>query len=117
MTGDKFIDNPHINLLRNSNAMDIIKEQNGTRHFLTYKVIGGIFHFRFFISSLYSRLIANFHSNLGFAPIPPFWALGFHQSRWGYNSSKQLKTVIDNFEKNQIPLETIWSDIDYMSDF
>lgn len=39
----------HINYLRSSNAMDVIKESAHGRHYLTYKVIGGVFDFRFFV--------------------------------------------------------------------
>ena len=39
----------HINYFRNSNAMDIIKSTINSKHFVTYKVIGGILDFRFFL--------------------------------------------------------------------
>jgi len=39
----------HINYLRSSNAMDVIKSTVGGKHFVTYKVIGGILDFRFFL--------------------------------------------------------------------
>ena len=39
----------HINYLRSSNAMDVIKSTSDDRHYLTFKVIGGIIDFRFFL--------------------------------------------------------------------
>ena len=39
----------HINYFRSSNAMDIIKSTNSNKHAITYKVIGGVLDFRFFI--------------------------------------------------------------------
>ena len=39
----------HINYLRNSNAMDYIISSSDTKHYITFKVIGGIFDFRFFL--------------------------------------------------------------------
>jgi alpha-glucosidase (family GH31 glycosyl hydrolase) len=48
--------------------------------------------------------------------IPPFWALGYHQSRWGYRDITALQNVISNFKKNDIPLDTLWSDLNYMID-
>lgn len=44
----------------------------------------------------------------------PFWSFGFHQSRWGYRTSKDLLQVAENYTLNNLPLDTIWSDIDYM---
>lgn len=46
-----------------------------------------------------------------------YWAFGYHQCRWGYENWTVLQSVVDNFEKFAIPLETIWTDIDYMSQY
>ena len=58
-----------------------------------------------------------FHLFLGRSTIPPFWALGFHQSRWGYKNVSYLEDVLANYKKNGLPLDTIWSDIDYMDNY
>ncbi len=42
----------HINYLRSSNAMDVIKSRDDSKIYITYKVIGGIFDFRFFLGEL-----------------------------------------------------------------
>ena len=57
-----------------------------------------------------------FQNYLGRSAIPPFWSLGFHQCRWGYKDINALETVISKYQENSIPLDTIWSDIDYMKD-
>ena len=54
---------------------------------------------------------------MGRSAIPPFWSFGFHQCRWGYKDVSYLEKVLDNFEKNDLPIDTIWSDIDYMVDY
>lgn len=54
---------------------------------------------------------------LGRSAVPPFWSLGFHQSRWGYNNISMLEDVAKGYETNGIPLDTIWTDIDYMVNF
>ncbi|MBD4746128.1 alpha-glucosidase, partial [Xanthomonas citri pv. citri] len=41
----------------------------------------------------------------------------YHQCRWGYDTVESLETVVENFKKFDIPLETIWSDIDYMDGY
>ena len=40
-----------------------------------------------------------------------------HQSRWGYKNITYLENVLDSYQKNNLPLDTIWSDIDYMIDY
>lgn len=40
----------HMNYFRSSNALDVIAEEGGSNNFkLTYKTIGGIIDFRFFL--------------------------------------------------------------------
>ena len=42
---------------------------------------------------------------------------GFHQCRWGYNTSQYLDDVWTKFNNLSIPLDSLWSDIDYMYEF
>jgi alpha-glucosidase len=53
----------------------------------------------------------------GLPYLPPRWAFGYHQSRWGYGSAEDLHRIADSFEKHDIPLDMIALDIDYMDQF
>ena len=108
--------NFHINYLRNSNAMDVmVANSSSDKYLLTYKIIGGVFDFRLFVGSKDAgRVIERLHEYQGNAMIPPFWSLGFHQCRWGYRDVGYLENVLRSYENNDIPLDTIWTDIDYM---
>ena len=98
--------------------MDVIKEQKNGIHHITYKIIGGIVDIRFLVGQKDpNSLLDKFSLFHGKSAVPPFWSLGFHQSRWGYHNVSVLEEVLDNFEKNEIPLDTIWSDIDYLLDY
>lgn len=48
---------------------------------------------------------------------PPLWALGHHQSRWGYRSYSDLDLIAREYESRGIPNDGLWLDIDYMEDF
>ena len=39
----------HINYIRTSNALDVIKQTKEDKHYFIIKTIGGIFDFRFFL--------------------------------------------------------------------
>lgn len=53
----------------------------------------------------------------GTSPLPPRWALGFHQSRWNYAPADEVLEVATEFRDRQLPADVIWVDIDYMDDY
>jgi alpha-glucosidase len=53
----------------------------------------------------------------GRIPLPPRWALGNHQSRWGYTSADRVLEIARTFRERDLPLDAIYLDIDYMSGY
>ncbi|HVU34170.1 MAG TPA: TIM-barrel domain-containing protein [Opitutaceae bacterium] len=51
---------------------------------------------------------------VGRTPLPPLWALGYHQSRWGYAGPRDLRAIDDRLRRHRIPCDGLWLDIDYM---
>ncbi len=51
---------------------------------------------------------------VGVTPLPPAWALGYHQCRWGYESYKDLNYISAAMDKFEIPCDGLWLDIEYM---
>ena len=62
-------------------------------------------------------VVEQFRSIIGKSYIPPLWAFGYMQSRWGYGTENDLQTVYENHKKYGIPLDAIFLDIDYMDGF
>ncbi|RZC41617.1 Glyco hydro 31 and/or Gal mutarotas 2 domain containing protein, partial [Asbolus verrucosus] len=52
----------------------------------------------------------------GSAPLPPLFALGYHQCRFSYMSKEEVEEVSNKFDENKLPLDSIWLDIDYTDD-
>ena len=46
--------------------------------------------------------------------IPPYWGLGFQISRWGFKDLDHVKRVVDRNVAAQVPLDSVYGDIDYM---
>jgi len=53
----------------------------------------------------------------GTCPVPAKWALGYHQSRFGYRSWEDVKEVAEKLRFYDIPCDVIHFDIDYMKDY
>lgn len=53
-------------------------------------------------------------STVGLPAMQQYFTFGYHQCRWGYTNWTEVKDVVANFEKFEIPLENMWTDIDYM---
>ncbi len=62
-------------------------------------------------------LTRKLHSLIGCTPLPPAWALGYHQCRWGYQSAADMLDLDRRFRELGIPCDGLWIDIDYMDDF
>ena len=103
--------------LLNSNAMSVRTEFNNQNKYLQYQVIGGVLDFYFFLGPSSQDVIQQYHSIIGKPYLPPKFALGFHQCRWGYNSLDEIKKVVAGYEANNLPLDAIWTDIDYMDKY
>lgn len=47
----------------------------------------------------------------------PRWALGYHQSRWGYADADEVLSIAREFRARSIPLDAMWLDIQHMDRF
>ncbi len=104
----------HAVFLRNVNAMriNIDKDTNGT--YLEYNTVGGVFDFYFLAGPSPKDLSVQFADVVGKPALMPYWGFGFHQCKYGYKSIDETAEVVANYSKANIPLETMWNDIDYM---
>ncbi|XP_072385284.1 lysosomal alpha-glucosidase-like isoform X1 [Diabrotica undecimpunctata] len=99
--------------LLNSNAMDIILQPTPA---ITFRTIGGIFDFYFFLGPTPSDVISQYTDLIGRPYMPPYWGLGFHLCRFGYKTLNNTRHVMQRNIDAGIPLDTQWNDLDYMND-
>lgn len=59
-------------------------------------------------------IVKQFRQLVGRSYIAPKWAFGYQQSRWGYECEDDIRKVVKGHHGNNIPLESVYLDIDYM---
>lgn len=64
-----------------------------------------------------NAIVKEFRSLIGQSYIPPKWAFGIGQSRWGYKSADDVRYVLRSFRKHELPVDMIYLDIDHMQDY
>lgn len=106
--------------LLNSNGMDIKIDKTKARlhkdkQYLEYNILGGVFDFYFLAGPTPKDVAVQYARVAGLPAMVPYWGFGFHQCRYGYRDVFEVAEVVYNYSKAAIPLETMWTDIDYMS--
>jgi len=101
----------------NSNPIDVKIKHVGTQTEIDHVFAGGIVDAFFIESGPVEEVIKEYHYIIG-RPTPlPFWAFGYHQSRWGYRDIEHLTMVVNTFVDKGIPLDGIWMDKDFMEHY
>ena len=76
---------------------------------LKWRTLGGSIDLTFYSGPSQADVTKNYQlSTIGLPALQQYFTFGFHQCRWGYNNWTELEEVVSNFEKFEIPLETIW---------
>ena len=95
-------DNPQIGYL----DLDAKKENK-----LTYEVIGGPMRYQVIVADDWKQLTEQLTNLTGKQPLPARWTLGNFSSRFGYHSEQEARAVVNEFRKQQIPLDAIVFDL------
>lgn len=78
---------------------------------LTYEVIGGPLRYQVIFSDDWKDLTNSITNLLGRQPLPARWTFGNFSSRFGYHSEQEAYQVVNEFRKQQIPLDAIVFDL------
>lgn len=81
-----------------------------TSHFISE---GGIVDVFVFLGPTPNEVFAQYAKITGVTNLPQLFTLAYHQCRWSYMSQTEVLDIVDNFDKYDIPLDTMWLDIDY----
>jgi len=93
------------------------KNSNNSEVSLVHKTIGGIIDYYIIVDSTPELVVRNIQFLLGIPPLPPYWSLGNHQCRYGYQSFEEFQKVYENYKKYKIPIDAMWIDIEAMDNY
>jgi len=79
--------------------------------------LGGELDYYLFAGPTPAAVVEQITRLTGRPALPPLWALGYHQSRWGYRSDADIRAIANGFRSRRIPIDAIHLDIDYMDGF
>jgi alpha-glucosidase len=105
-----FYDNP----FRGTFTFDHPESTSGAVATATFQ--GGLLRY-YFTSGPLPQLLQRYTELTGRPPLPPRWALGYHQSRWGYKTTRDVQEVASGFKEHDMPLSAFHLDIDYMDGY
>ena len=114
------LDNPHATFMStgaNINIANQMKLEGDHRKAVIVGCEDGQPDLYILVGPTLPELTRKLQNLVGKTPLPPAWALGYHQCRWGYRNAADLEDLDSKFRENGIPCDGLWLDIDYMKDF
>ena len=88
-----------------------------TAEVMTWQTLGPTLRLQVHAGFTPAQVLASLKQVLELPSAPPRWALGFHQSRWGYKTRAEVDQLLDEFRSRQLPLDVVHLDIDHMQGY
>ncbi len=82
-----------------------------------YQSLGGNTDLYLLAGPSLAEVVRRYTALTGRAPLPPLWALGYHQCRWGYQHEAEFRELAAQFAAADVPISALWYDIDYMDSY
>ncbi len=87
-----------------------------TDHY-SFRAEGGQLDYYVFIGPSPKDVIEQYTHITGRMPLPPKWSIGYHQSRYSYQSEQEVREVANTFIEKDIPIDVLYLDIHYMNEY
>ena len=101
----------------NSGPQEFVTNYDGNGIEVTNIKTTGRTNMFFMMNSDITSVVQNYYTLVGKPNLPPRWAFGWHQSRFGYNTTEALRNVTKGYKDKNMPLDGLWSDVDIHDDF
>ena len=84
---------------------------------VAYLAEDGELCFYFFYGPGLPTIMERYTELTGRMPLPPLWALGYHQSRWSYYPESRVREIARLCREHRIPCDALHLDIHYMDGY
>jgi alpha-glucosidase len=84
---------------------------------VAFSAEGGEMNYYFFQGPSIKKILGRYADLTGHLPMPPKWALGNQQSRWSYFPDTAAEEVVRRYRAEDLPLDVLHLDIDYMQEY
>ena len=71
---------------------------------LVYRTTGGVLDMYFFLGPKAEAVIQQYTTAIGHPIMPPYWSLGFHLAKYGYNTLTNMQAAVNRMRNYDIPL-------------
>ncbi len=102
-----FLDNP---------GKTVFDMRSGEESFY-FQTETGVLDYYFIYGPELKEIIYRYTDLTGRMPLPPKWALGYHQSRYSYMNEEEVLDIARTFREKKIPCDAIYLDIHYMEGY
>ena len=101
-----FLDNP-------GKSQFFMNEQGVVR----FEAASGELDYYFLFGPTMKDVVKRYGTLTGRMPLPPKWAIGYHQSRYSYETEQEVRELANTFREKEIPCDVIYLDIHYMDEY
>lgn len=77
----------------------------------------GAISYYLFVGEDVQTVMRRYTAVTGRAPLPPLWAIGYHQCRYSYMNQEEVLNVARSLRERNIPCDAIYLDIHYMDGY
>ena len=88
-----------------------------SQEYIAFSADGGEMNYYFFGGPSMKKILGRYADLTGHLPMPPKWALGNQQSRWTYYPDTLAEALVRRYRAEDLPLDVLHLDIDYMSGY
>lgn len=109
-----FKDGSAAGIFIDSGATPFFQFDTGGTGNLLFGVVSGDLDYYVMTGPTPVKVAQGYRQLTGANQMPPIWTLGYHQSRYSYNTQNEIISIANKLRELKIPTDVLYFDIDYL---